>query len=165
MANYLNNTELVNEKPKYARGLRNNNPGNLVRTSIGWQGKIPFTKSKDTKFEQFYELRYGLHALMRDIVSDIKKGQNNIIKLINEFAPGFENNTPAYINSVVKSVGLAPNALLILSEEQVTALAKAIVRVELGSKDAKLVLDSDYTAAMALNADLKLKKKVTPPKL
>ena len=35
---YLNNSALP-------RGLRNNNPGNLVQTSIAWLGKVPLSQN------------------------------------------------------------------------------------------------------------------------
>jgi hypothetical protein len=54
------------------RGLRNNNPGNLIRTKDAWKGKIPFEQSKDTKFEQCTALKFGIRAMFRDLINDIK---------------------------------------------------------------------------------------------
>lgn len=147
------------------RGLRNNNPGNIRRANINWLGKIPFSQSTDAEFEQFKELRYGLRALMRNLVSYHKNGFKTAGEIITRWAPHFENDTAAYIAAVVKLVGVSTaNAVLELTQETVVGLAKAIVRVELGKTDAAKITDADYWEAMALNADLKLKKKVTPSK-
>lgn len=147
---YLNNASL-------RRGIRNNNPGNLVRSNNAWHGKIPYSQSKDSHFEQFIELRYGLRALMRDIFNDVtRKNKNTVTSLISEFAPAFENNTSAYINSVVKMIG--SNVIGELTEAKMIALCKAIVLVENGA-DSKFVSDKDYKDAIAI-LGIPLKKKV-----
>jgi len=142
-----------------ARGLRNNNPFNLVQTNIAWQGKIPLSQNTDGKFEQFTELRWGIRAGMRDIINDIKKGQNTIQKLISKFAPSFENNTNAYIQQVAAALGISTTTPLDLTEETVIALASVIVGVENGA-DAKLITEADYKEAIAI-LGIPLKKKVT----
>ena len=149
--NYLNN-------PNVPRGIRNNNPGNLVRTGLDWLGKIPFSKSKDTHFEQFTEMKYGIRAMMRDILNDIKKGNNTIAKLIAIYAPSFENNTTAYINTVSNAINIAPNVVLDLSEETLVLLCKAIVLVENGATFSKYITNKDYQDAIAI-LGIPLKKK------
>lgn len=125
MASFLNNHKV--------RGLRNNNPGNLIRTNIAWQGKIPFPQSRDTKFEQFTSLEYGIRAMFKDLINDINKGKNTITKLIHEYAPPHENNTKAYINSVSKSVGLMPDTVITSVDSNfLLSLGRAILKVELG---------------------------------
>lgn len=145
-----------------SRGLRNNNPGNLRRTSITWQGKIPFAQSKDSSFEQFYELRWGIRAMMRDLINDIGKGSKTITQLINQYAPPHENNTAAYINSLVKSVGISADAVFELTEETLVLLCKAIVYVENGPANAAKITDADYRDALAI-LGMTLKKKVEAP--
>ena len=151
MAKDLRNT------PNISRGMRNNNPGNLVRTNETWKGKVPFSQSTDTHFEQFTELRYGIRAMMRDLISDIKKGKNTIQAIINEYAPAFENNTVVYINSVADALGISKTAPVELSEDVILALAKIITRIENG-KDAALATDKDYNDAIAI-LGIPLKKK------
>ena len=148
---YLNQANLP-------RGIRNNNPGNLRRTAIDWDGKIPHAQNPDASFEQFIELRYGLRAMMRDLVNDIKGGKNTLPKLISSYAPEHENNTTAYINAVAKAVGLSPLALIDLSQETIVALCKIMVRVENGSSVDNYIADSDYWDAMAI-LGIELKKK------
>jgi len=132
---------------RYSRGIRNNNPGNLVRTSIDWLGKIPLDQNRDARFEQFYEIRYGIRALMRDIYTDYRRGSNTVRKLISEFAPAFENNTESYINSVIGKIGMS--IIPQMDIDTLAAIAKAIVAVENGS-DAKYVTDQDYQDAIAI---------------
>lgn len=148
---YLNNSSLP-------RGFRNNNPGNLIRTSIAWEGKIPHAQNTDSRFEQFKELRWGIRALYRDIISDYKKGLTTVTALISEFAPAFENNTAAYIGNVISSVG--GDFIPELTEQKLVLIAKAIVRVENGSQYVQLASDKDYNDALAI-LGITLKKKVT----
>lgn len=141
---YLGNSNLP-------RGLRNNNPGNLVQTSISWQGKVPLSQNTDSRFEQFYELRYGIRALMRDIISDYGKGSNTITAIISEFAPAFENNTAGYINTVSNMIGIAHNAIMpSLTKELLVGLCKAIVYVENGAGFSNYISDKDYQDALAI---------------
>lgn len=141
MKSFLNQSNLV-------RGLRNNNPGNLIQTNINWQGKIPFAENPDKRFEQFKELRYGIRAFYHDMINDIGKGANTIVKLVSEYAPAFENNTTAYINSVAKAMGVGKNDILKADKATLMALAKAKFAVELGLQNSKLITDSDYQEAM-----------------
>lgn len=158
MANYLNN-------PALPKGLRNNNPGNLRRLSKKngkdqlWNGEIPYAQSKDASFSQFYEMKFGIRAMMRDLISDIKKGHNSITKLITVYSPPNENDTAAYIKNVAAAVGLAPLAIIDLSQETIIALCKAMVIVENGKSFANYIADSDYRDAMAI-LGIELKKKV-----
>jgi hypothetical protein len=154
---YLGRTDLP-------RGLRNNNPGNLVQTSIPWQGKIPLSQNTDSRFEQFYELRYGIRAKMRDIISDYKKGLTSVSDLINEYAPSFENNTAAYINTVANMIGFAPTMFIPeLTEDLLVKIAKALHFVENGAAYKDYLTDQDYQDALnILGIDLPkgdLKKK------
>lgn len=146
---YLGRTDL----PK---GLRNNNPGNLIKTNIHWNGEV--LSNTDGHFEQFIELRYGIRALMRDLINDIRKGKTNVTALITEFAPAFENNTSSYINSVVNSIGTA--IIGQLTQEVLISLCKAIIRVEIGSNYTSYVTNQDYQDAIAILGYNLPKKKV-----
>jgi len=113
------------------RGLRNNNPGNLVITKIKWDGKVPNEQNTDGKFEQFYKPVMGIRAMIIDVRGDIEKdGLNTIAKLIREYAPENENNTAAYIASVSKQVGIDKDSML--RRDNYFALVKAIIKHENG---------------------------------
>ncbi len=148
------------------RGLRNNNPGNLVRTSIAWLGKVPFSASKDSHFEQFTTLIYGIRAQVLDLIHDINKGKNTVKSLISEYAPSSENDTNAYINSVCSSIGVTPTQkLTTINEEFLIRLVRSIYKVELGAQHTK-VTDADISKSLqllgvvstpVLNVDIKKK--------
>jgi hypothetical protein len=117
----------------YPRGIRNNNPGNLIITSIPWRDKVPVDQNTDGHFEQFYKFEYGVRALIKDLQSDYKKGLNTIRKLINEYAPNHENNTEAYVNYVANGVGILPDATLYsLDKSVIEQMVFAIDRMENG---------------------------------
>lgn len=120
---------------KLPRGIRNNNPGNLVLTSIKWQGKIPLDLNKDGRFEQFQNIIWGSRALILDLSNDIKKGQDTISELITSFAPRNENDTDKYIQFVSKNTGIPSDQKLVANKETLSKLFKAIVMMENGIKD------------------------------
>jgi hypothetical protein len=150
------------------RGLRNNNPGNLIRTSQAWQGKIPFPQSKDAKFEQFTELKFGLRAMLKDLIHDINKGKNTVNALISEYAPSVENDTKAYILKVCKTLGVKPtDKLTTVNSSFLIMLVRAICKVELGSSHS-LITDNDINDALQLLGEVstaQLKVVISPSKI
>lgn len=129
---YFSKDSIVNTYKQFKqRGIRNNNPGNLVKTNIAWQGKVPHAQNTDSRFEQFVSPEYGIRAMFKDIKNDItSKGQNTVKKLITAYAPPFENNTQAYINVVAKAIGKGANDTITASDYP--ALLKAIIKHENG---------------------------------
>lgn len=146
-------------KNTLSRGIRNNNPGNLRFTNIAWQGKIPKEKNTDAKvsFEQFTEVKWGIRAMLRDLLNDIDKGKNTLRLLINEYAPPIENNTANYINVVAKSLGMTADEKIVNVDALfLLKIGRAIISHENG-KDGKLILDSDIDDAINILGDINLK--------
>lgn len=115
------------------RGIRNNNPGNLVLTTIAWKGKVPNAQNTDEKFEQFTLPLWGIRAMFMDVRGDIEKdGLSTIRKLITAYAPAFENNTAAYIQSVVNQVGIGADTKI--QPANYLKLLKAIIQHENGKQ-------------------------------
>lgn len=118
------------------RGIRNNNPGNLVKTAIAWKGKVPHELNTDSRFEQFQDTAgtpghiWGIRAMFMDIRSDIRKGLVTVRKLITEYAPAHENNTAAYIAAVSGALGIGPDAPI--APGHYPALVAAIIKHENG---------------------------------
>lgn len=141
-----------------SRGLRNNNPGNLILTNIAWQGKIPNKQNTDGKFEQFTSIEYGIRAMYKDLVNDINKGKNTVTKLISEYAPPSENNTKQYINDVCATLGVKANDVLkTINSDFLLKLGRSIVTKENGN-DGKLVTDAQLMKGMQLMGDVSTDK-------
>lgn len=134
-----------------SRGLRNNNPGNLILTNIAWQGKIPNKQNTDGHFEQFKDVYFGIRAMLLDVINDIKKGKNTVRKLITEYAPPHENNTEAYIAHVAKSLKIsADTKFQAINGAFLFQLAKAIITKENIASEHKLITDEDIKKGIAL---------------
>lgn len=149
MSNFLGRKELT-------RGVRNNNPGNLVLTNIAWQGKIPNAQNTDKHFEQFTEVKFGIRAMLRDLTNDIDKGKNTVRKLITEYAPPSENDTQKYIEVISQAVGLDPDQTIkIVDAKFYLVIARAIIKHEC-SPDHNLIYDSDIQDAIDIMGDYNL---------
>lgn len=114
------------------RGIRNNNPGNLIFTNINWTGKLPKEQNKDRRFEMFISPEYGIRAMIKDLKNDIEKGKNTVPALMTEYAPRFENNTDAYIQTVCKDLKVSATAKLLPTKNTLRLLVHSISRVENG---------------------------------
>ena len=132
------------------RGLRNNNPGNLIMTDIDWQGEIPHSQNTDGHFEQFVELRWGVRAMMKDIIHDINKGKDTLNALIEEYAPPHENDTEAYIGFVSGFTGILPDVQITITKPIVQAIVLAKITLENGSQHAHHVTTQDIADAFAI---------------
>jgi hypothetical protein len=137
------------------RGIRNNNPGNLRKTSIKWAGEV--TPGTDPDFEQFKSMPYGIRAMLIDIINKHKNGLDTIQELINVWAPPIENDTTAYINNVSARSGIPKNVVFSPTKANFLAIAKAMAISENGA-DALLIPDSDWNEGWRLatqRADIK----------
>lgn len=124
----------LNDHPR--RGIRNNNPGNIRRSSSGWIGKISWINSKDTEFEQFEYYFWGVRALIIVLQSYFKKyNLNTVEQIITRWAPPTENNTKAYISSIATLTGFAKNQILSPDKETLRKLTYAIADHENGVKN------------------------------
>lgn len=112
------------------RGLRNNNPGNIISSSINWQGKI----GTDGRFVKFDTMENGVRALARILkVYQKKYGLNTIEEFIKRWAPPVENETEKYIEFVSKNSGIDRHAKLNLSDpSQLYRIVDCIIRFENG---------------------------------
>ena len=137
-------------KTSYNRGIRNNNPGNIIYTKEAWQGKVPYEQNTDKNkhFEQFISVEYGLRALMKTTISYVRKHQRNTLtKFFAAWAPPHENPTHKYVASVSKQIGLAPNEPFpALTKEFLIKLAKAIAKQE-NAPDDTVIPESCYHTA------------------
>lgn len=131
---------------RIARGIRNNNPGN-IRIGINWLGRV--VPGKDVSFVEFRTMPFGVRALYIDLINKHKSGLNTIQKVIYKYAPPSENLTDAYVSAVAQSMGIPANQVFAPTAKNFNAFVKAIVKHENG-KDASLVSNNDYAAGFAL---------------
>lgn len=112
-----------------ARGLRNNNPGN-IRHGDNWLGMAD--EQTDKSFVQFTDVKYGIRAMTRILDNYSKRGLNTVEEIISTWAPPIENNTESYIKSVLVSANWAPGHLVKKENGDYLPLIKAIIKHENG---------------------------------
>lgn len=113
------------------RGVRNSNPGNIRKSKDQWEGAI----GDDGDFVIFDSPESGVRALGKNLLSYGRQGYDSIDKIINRWAPPNENDTKAYIDSVVAATGIPATQSLDLSNpDTLSALAQAISFHETGSR-------------------------------
>ncbi len=118
------------------RGVRNNNPGNIDRTNVVWQGedRSASAMSQERRFCVFTTPQAGFRALAKTLLTYQRKhGLRTVREIINRWAPPVENNTASYVRAVADEVGVGGNEIITLTK-QVTLfrLARAIARHENG---------------------------------
>ncbi len=148
------------------RGIRNNNPGNLIKTNNNWKGKVDLSQNTDSRFEQFISVEYGIRAMMKNLISWYKRGYNTIDSIINKWAPAFENNTERYIAFVSNKTGIpAKQVISKLDKNILITLSMAITEMENG-KEHQLINSNLYEKAFEMigtnvsNIISSVKKKV-----
>jgi hypothetical protein len=97
-------------KSAFARGLQNNNPGNIRKDGTTWKGEK--SPSTDKDFKQFNTRADGYRAMFVNLRGYINGGFNTIDKIISRWAPSSENDTKAYIVAVTKQTGIDPQKTL-----------------------------------------------------
>lgn len=115
-----------------ARGLRNNNPGNIRINDDLFQGEI--RPSKDKSFKQFTTMAYGYRAMFK-ILSNYYKNYklDTIRKIISRWAPPKENHTEAYVKAVSDYAGIpADDPININDREQMIPIVAGMSKVENG---------------------------------
>lgn len=113
-----------------SRGYRNNNPGNIRKTTTLWQGEI---SGSDPDFKTFVNMPFGYRALIALLKEYINKGYNTIYKIISRYAPSSENNTLNYIRIVENMTGIDRDKILNHKDDNtIKEIVKAISYVENG---------------------------------
>ena len=114
------------------RGERNNNPGNLRRNSIVWQGMS--TTQNDSSFITFISPEMGIRALSKTLLTYFHAHHlDTVSKIISRWAPSNENDTQSYINAVSTDMQVNPDDVLDLdSNLTLEALVKGIIHHENG---------------------------------
>jgi hypothetical protein len=131
---------------RVARGIRNNNPGN-IRIGINWLGRV--VPGKDVSFVEFKTMPLGVRALYIDLINKHKSGLRTVQDIIYKYAPPSENLTGAYVAAVAQDMKIPATQSFSPTAKNFTTFVKAIVKHENG-KDSNLVSANDYAAGFAL---------------
>lgn len=118
---------LLPQKTNLPKGIRNNNPGNIKRTTDQWEGMADV--QNDPEFVQFDDPVWGFRAMMRILRSYERRGVITIQDIISTYAPSPENNTANYINFVANRLGTSPNTAINLDRDALP-LIKAMTTFE-----------------------------------
>lgn len=118
------------------RGVRNNNPGNIDRSGVAWQGEDRSAKARqqEARFCVFTSPEFGFRALAKVLQTyQSKHGLRTVKAIINRWAPPTENITSAYVREVAKALNVDPEARIDVTQfDTAFGIAKAIARHENG---------------------------------
>lgn len=114
-----------------SRGLKNNNPGNIKRTSDKWMGLSSI--QSDPVFFVFESPEWGIRALAKLLLNYEKMGFNSVEKIISRYAPSNENDTSSYIRSVSENLEVNQSQLINV-RAVLPDLIKAIIYHENGEQ-------------------------------
>ena len=122
------------------RGTRNNNPLNLRHSADQWQGARK--EQTDKSFVQFESMAYGYRAAWKTLDSYWKHFKRlrqpfTVRAIISRWAPPLENNTDAYVTTVLRLTSLGgnerlPRPLRGIAIDKLVRLFRAMTTVECG---------------------------------
>lgn len=137
------------------RGIRNNNPGNIRKSSIQWQG----AKGHDGSFIKFATPEDGIRAMARILtIYQTKYKLNTTRQIISRWSPASENATDKYINFVAKSLGKKPDDKIdFKNKKDFAKFISAIIKYE----NSKLPYSDKQIALGIQKANVNSKSKPT----
>jgi hypothetical protein len=97
------------------RGERNNNPLNIDRTTISWEG-MAADQSGDDRFIVFTDPKFCYRAASHIIRKHYATGSTSVLAIVNAWAPPVENDTSSYASDVAKRVGVDVHATLSITK-------------------------------------------------
>ena len=139
---------LEDKKKIVPRGIRNNNPLNIVKGQ-NWKGeRHPQT---DRRFEEFESMQYGIRAgfkLLRNYITGfngLTSKINTIDTIIKKWAPAHENDTERYISQVCQMSGLNRYQRIAFGDrKKMVDIVNAMIYVENGQFIDRSVIESGY---------------------
>lgn len=109
------------------RGIRNNNPLNIIHSGAKWQGLADFQPDKN--FCKFTSMAYGIRAAVLILRSYRKKGFTTVQEIVTRWCP--DRTAPAYIQRVCKETGWPHTKVVdVFNRVEVAALLTAMTKVE-----------------------------------
>ena len=115
---------------QFTRGIRNNNPGNIRKSSDRWRGLA--AEQPDAEFFTFTTPIYGIRALGKVLRNyQTRHGLKTVREIINRWAPPSENITSAYVAAVAAQTGIPADATIDVNQH-IFSLTSAIIKHENG---------------------------------
>lgn len=112
---------------RLARGIRNNNPLNIIHSNAVWQGESP--TQTDPNFVQFQSMEYGIRAAVLLLRAYKRKGISTIANIVERWCP--DHTAESYIANVCRLTGMSRHQVIDINHEtQVIALLDAMIKVE-----------------------------------
>lgn len=113
------------------RGESNFNPGNIRKVpGATWEGQSD--TQTDPDFVQFTDVKWGIRAIAKILLSYEREGIDTIRNAIARWAPSTENDTSAYVNDVCQRCSIGPDDVVQFSA-MMLPLVSAIIVHENGS--------------------------------
>ena len=131
------------------RGIRNNNPGNILYSDNPCEGKISYELNTDKTFEQFKTYAYGIRAMIRLLQNYMKAGNATISSIVGRWEGSGNQN---YVKYVSDRLGVAADAPLSNNKATLKALTQAIADFENGIRSGEhpAVSDDLFEAAWSI---------------
>ncbi|WP_448196095.1 hypothetical protein [Raoultella planticola] len=133
-----------------ARGVRNNNPGNIEAGSNSWDGQA----GSDGRFAKFVTPEHGIRALGKNLLAYQRQGYDTVSEIVNRWAPSSDgNNTQAYIAVLCKQLSVNPDDQLNMSDiNTLRQLCAGIIKHENGKQPySDEQLNTGVSAALGLS--------------
>ena len=122
------------KKEQQPRGIRNNNPLNIIHTKDNWLGLR--NPQYDKRFCEFTHMKYGYRAaaiILKKYMTHYH--WNTITEIISAWAPHCENNTQAYIDAVCKMMDVTPDYEITFDNQPMVCMLMSAMTVVENGKD------------------------------
>lgn len=123
------------------RGIRNNNPGNIERSAIQWQGSIPSDQVQavlgipyDPTFEQLVSPAAGVRMIGHVLASKAARGLTTVDSIIRDYS---KTDQDAYVAFVAGQLGVDANQDINV-DAVLPTFAAAIIQQENGQQPYQL---------------------------
>ncbi len=129
-----------------ARGVRNNNPGNIRKSRDVWVGQT----GNDGSFVTFATPAHGIRATGKNLLSYARQGYVTPEQIITRWAPPEDDNdTEGYIKFVSDYLNVPRDTVLDLTDlDTLTRLSMAIMTQENGEGEVSKISKEDLSAGM-----------------
>jgi len=133
--------------PSAPRGLRNNNPLNLMHHPA--QVGLDPARPSDGRFGRYNTMEEGYASAIRQMRLNASRGNDTLARQIAVWAPPNENNTAAYIARVAREAGMSPNDRLDLNDRgRLATVLSTMTAIENGRSVDRSVIDRGIGLAL-----------------